>query len=130
MIWTMLLPSGYHLPRWHMDGGNTAFKRERPWSRLIVRAWAAVVRGIVRAESPRPVSEIGPNTTYAYVQAMSEITPTSDIDRESLDEHLRGGINSETSARLGFPAIHGLERGVRPEFRDVASRHRVRRDIQ
>lgn len=53
-----------------------------------------------------------------------------DIDRESLDEHLRGGINSETSARLGFPAIHGLERGVRPEFRDVASRHRVRRDIQ
>src|SRR6202040_1919667 len=23
------LPSGYHLVRWHMDGGTTSFKRER-----------------------------------------------------------------------------------------------------
>ena len=37
---------------------------------------------------------------------------------------------AQTSARIGFAAIHGLVRGVRPEFRDVASRRRVRRDIQ
>src|SRR5262249_52003815 len=37
---------------------------------------------------------------------------------------------SETSARIGFPAKHELVRGVRPEFRDVASRRRVHRDIQ
>jgi hypothetical protein len=56
--------------------------------------------------------------------------PTSDIDGESLDEHLPNVINSETSARIGFPAIHGLVRGVRPEFQDVANKHRVRREIQ
>src|SRR6516162_7034110 len=37
---------------------------------------------------------------------------------------------TETLPMTGFPAMHGLVRGVRPEFRHVASRHRVRRDIQ
>ena len=47
-----------------------------------------------------------------------------------LHEHLRSGINPEISATLVFPATPGLARGVQPEFPDVASRHRVRRNIQ
>ena len=54
------------------------------------------------------------------------ISPVADV----LHEHLRSGINPGISARIVFPATPGLARGVRPEFPDVASRHRVRRNIQ
>ena len=54
------------------------------------------------------------------------ISPVADV----LHEHLRSGINPGISARIVFPATPGLARGGRPEFPDVASRHRVRRSIQ
>jgi len=54
------------------------------------------------------------------------ISPVADV----LHEHLRSEINPGISARIVFPATPGLARGVRPEFPDVASRHRVRRNIQ